>query len=56
MFSIFSIGTAMWLAYGLLAHSRPVIVANLVTLLLSMSILALKLHYDHHAVKEASGV
>jgi MtN3 and saliva related transmembrane protein len=56
MFSIFSAGTAMWLAYGLLAHSRPVIVANLVTLLLSMSILILKLHYDHNAVKEISGV
>ncbi len=56
MFSIFSAGTAMWLAYGLLAHSKPVIAANLVTLLLSMSILVLKLHYDHHAGNEVSRV
>lgn len=56
MFSIFSAGTAMWLAYGLLSHSRPVIAANLVTLLLSMSILVLKLRYDHNAVKEVTGV
>ncbi len=29
----------MWLTYGLLSHSRPVAVANGVTLVLSISIL-----------------
>jgi MtN3 and saliva related transmembrane protein len=27
MFLIFSVGTALWLTYGLLAHSKPVTVA-----------------------------
>jgi MtN3 and saliva related transmembrane protein len=43
MFSIFSAGTAMWLAYGLLSHTWPVAAANVVTLVLSFSILVLKL-------------
>lgn len=42
MFLIFSIGTALWLAYGILIHSFPVIAANGVTLLLSFLILAMK--------------
>lgn len=56
MFSIFSAGTALWLAYGLFAHARPVIAANLVTLVLSISILVLKLRFDHNAVKEMTEV
>ena len=52
MFSIFSAGTAMWLTYGLLSHSTPVAAANGVTLVLSISILVLKLRFDSEAVKE----
>ncbi len=52
MFLIFSIGTAMWLMYGLLSHSMPVAVANGVTLVLSVSILALKLRYDSEGAKK----
>ena len=55
MFLIFSVGTALWLTYGLLAHSRPVVAANAVTLVLSISILVLKLRFDHDAVKEITG-
>ncbi len=46
MFIIFSIGTALWLVYGLLAHSMPVLIANAVTFALSMAILILKIKYD----------
>jgi MtN3 and saliva related transmembrane protein len=46
MFSAFSLGILLWLAYGLLRGDLPVIVANSVTLALSVAILALKLHYD----------
>ncbi len=53
MFSIFSAGTALWLTYGLLSHSKPVATANAVTLVLSISILVLKLRFDREAVKEA---
>jgi MtN3 and saliva related transmembrane protein len=41
----FTIGIALWLAYGLLIGSWPVTVANFVTLLLVSAILALKLRY-----------
>jgi MtN3 and saliva related transmembrane protein len=54
MFLIFSVGTVLWMVYGLLLHSKPVIVANAVTLLLAVSILILKLRYDRNAVKEMS--
>ncbi|HXB62428.1 MAG TPA: SemiSWEET transporter [Acidobacteriaceae bacterium] len=46
MFSIFSFGTALWLAYGILAHSIPVAVANFVTFILASWILILKIKYD----------
>ncbi len=46
MFIVFSAGTALWLVYGLLAHSLPVTLANAVTFSLSLAILILKLKYD----------
>ena len=46
MFLLFSFGEAMWLVYGLLIHSAPVILANFVTLALALAILVLKLRYD----------
>jgi MtN3 and saliva related transmembrane protein len=49
MFLIFSVGTLAWLIYGVLSHSAPVAVANAVTLVLSLSILVLKLRFDHEA-------
>jgi MtN3 and saliva related transmembrane protein len=52
MFVIFSTGTGLWLAYGVLSHSAPVAVANAVTFVLSMSILLLKLRYDHMGAKK----
>lgn len=45
MYSVFTIGVALWLAYGLLLHSWPMIVANVITLLLALMILAMKLRY-----------
>ena len=46
MFSIFSLGTLLWLAYGVLSHSLPVAIANFVTLILAVWILLLKLKFD----------
>jgi MtN3 and saliva related transmembrane protein len=46
MFSIFSAGVFLWLVYGIFIRSFPVILANAVTLALSLAILALKLRYD----------
>jgi MtN3 and saliva related transmembrane protein len=51
-FLLFSIGVFFWLLYGLYTGSRPVIASNGVTLILSVSILVLKLRYDRHAMEE----
>jgi len=51
MFLIFTIGTAFWLTYGIVSHSPPVWIANAVTLVLSLSILILKLRFDRNAVR-----
>jgi MtN3 and saliva related transmembrane protein len=51
-FLLFSIGVFLWLLYGLYTGSRPVIASNGVTLVLSLSILFLKLRYDRRAAEE----
>jgi MtN3 and saliva related transmembrane protein len=51
-FLLFSTGVFLWLVYGIYAGSKPVIASNSVTLVLSVSILVLKLKYDRDAVKE----
>ena len=45
MYSVFTTGVALWLAYGLLLQAWPVVAANAITLVLAMSILAMKLRY-----------
>jgi MtN3 and saliva related transmembrane protein len=44
MYSMFTLGVALWLVYGLMNSAWPVIVANALTLLLALSILGLKVH------------
>lgn len=46
MFGLFSVGIALWLVYGVLLHSIPLIISNVVTLVLSLAILALKYRYS----------
>ncbi|MEO6291826.1 MAG: SemiSWEET transporter [Burkholderiaceae bacterium] len=45
MYSIFTLGIALWLVYGLLISAWPIVIANVITLLLASLILALKLRY-----------
>ena len=45
MFSIFSSGVALWIVYGVMIGSLPVILANVVTLAWALTILALKLRF-----------
>lgn len=45
MFLLFSTGVLLWLIYGILIDALPVIIANAVTLLLSLTVLVLKLRY-----------
>ncbi len=49
MFLLFSLGVLLWLIYGWMVHSWPVIVANGITLVFSISILVLKVKYDREA-------
>lgn len=45
MYSAFTIGVALWLVYGLLLLSWPLIIANSITLALAATILGLKLRF-----------
>ena len=45
MYIVFSIGVLLWACYGVATQSWPIIIANSVTLLLSLYILTMKLKY-----------
>jgi MtN3 and saliva related transmembrane protein len=45
MYVVFTIGIAFWFVYGLVLHSWPMILSNVITLGLSLSILAMKLRW-----------
>jgi MtN3 and saliva related transmembrane protein len=45
MYAIFTLGVALWLGYGLLIGAWPVILANAITLGLSLFIVALRLRF-----------
>jgi MtN3 and saliva related transmembrane protein len=45
MYAVFTIGVGFWLGYGVVLGSWPMIVANIVTLGLSATILGLKLRF-----------
>ena len=45
MYSVFTVGVAFWLGYGIVLQSWPMIVSNIVTFALSTTILALKLRH-----------
>lgn len=46
MYSVFTVGIALWLVYGLLLGAWPIVVANAVTLALAGAILGMKLRYS----------
>lgn len=46
MYSVFTLGVAMWLIYGLWLQSWPIIVANGVTFTLAATILGMKICLD----------
>lgn len=45
MYSVFALGVALWLAYGVLLGAWPIVLANAVTLSLALAILAMKLRF-----------
>ena len=42
MYSVFTVGVALWLVYGLLLRAWPIVVANVITLGLALAILGMK--------------
>jgi MtN3 and saliva related transmembrane protein len=49
MYSAFTLGIGLWLAYGLLIEAWPVVIANVITLVLAASILAMRLRFGRKA-------
>jgi MtN3 and saliva related transmembrane protein len=43
MYSVFTLGIALWLVYGLYLQAWPIVIANVVTFALAAAILAMKL-------------
>lgn len=45
MYIVVTIGIALWMIYGFLINNLPIILANIVTLIVTISILFLKIRY-----------
>ena len=45
MYSAFTLGVALWLLYGVLLQSWPLMIANSITLVLAAAILGMKLRF-----------
>lgn len=45
MYSVFTLGVALWLLYGVLLQSWPLMIANSITLALAAAILVMKLRF-----------
>jgi MtN3 and saliva related transmembrane protein len=45
MYSVFTLGVALWLLYGILLYSWPLMIANSITLALAAAILVMKLRF-----------
>ena len=45
MYSLFILGTALWLSYGVAIHSLPVALANAATLVLAGGVLVAKVQF-----------
>lgn len=55
MYGAFTLGVALWLAYGWRLGEWPIIIANAVTLLLAMTILATKLAVEWRRPRPPGG-
>ena len=45
MYSVFTLGVALWLVYGWLLGAWPIVIANSITLVLAAAILGMKLRF-----------
>jgi len=54
MYTLFTLGIAMWFVYGLMLKSVPIIAANGVTFVLAVTVLIMKVRYGKPGLKETS--
>ena len=54
LFSL-NVGLVLWVAYGFLIHSLPLILPNAITFLLAFPLLVMKLRYRSEAANESRG-
>jgi MtN3 and saliva related transmembrane protein len=52
MYSVFTLGVALWLAYGLALGAWPLIAANAVTLALAVAILGMKIAIERRGAQK----
>ncbi len=45
MYVVFTTGVALWLAYGVMLGAMPIIIANCITLLLTLAVVVMKLRW-----------
>jgi MtN3 and saliva related transmembrane protein len=45
MYALFTVGVALWLIYGVIQRSWPLVGANAVTFLLALTVLVMRLRY-----------
>jgi len=45
MYTLFTLGTLLWLIYGITSHSLPVAIANVITFIFASIILGYKIRY-----------
>ena len=45
MYAMFTLGIALWLAYGILLTAWPIIIANTITLFLAGAVLVMKIKF-----------
>ena len=49
MLGLFSLGVSLWLLYGVLIESRPIMLSNFLTLLLTLALIAMKIGFERRA-------
>ena len=52
MLLVLAIGLVLWIAYGVGAHSKPLIIFNGIALALVLSLVAMKLRFDRRPAKD----
>lgn len=53
MLGLFSLGVSLWLLYGVLIESRPIMLSNFLTLLLTLALVAMKIGFERRALRRA---